>query len=354
MHKYFAAANTADGFVSWFDDIFSHGAVDYTYIIKGGCGTGKSTLMRATAQVLEKEGGEVEYFYCSSDPTSLDGIIVSTVSGKKIAMLDGTAPHAHDPKYPGVCDEIINLGNYWDKKILEKSHDKIIALSKKKSKLFSEAYKDFSAAGTITKSIISDVMDYADIDKLNKAAIRLLTKRIHEIKFKPHANRGTIRIRGLSALSTIGKVSFDSFFNSDEIYVVTDTMTGTPLAFEAFIGAANLLGISYDRAPMPLLPEYTEALRFGELSLSIVSNSFSRQLPPINMSRFIDKSSLSHSERKFYREMTKCASSLVTSGLSKLSLIKTVHGELESIYGSSMNFPKLSEDSKTIISEIAG
>ena len=38
--KYFAAANTVDGFVSYYDEIFVK--CSRVYIIKGGSGTGKS------------------------------------------------------------------------------------------------------------------------------------------------------------------------------------------------------------------------------------------------------------------------------------------------------------------------
>jgi hypothetical protein len=33
---------------------------------------------------------------------------------KKIAILDGTSPHTMEPNFPGVIENIINLGVYWD------------------------------------------------------------------------------------------------------------------------------------------------------------------------------------------------------------------------------------------------
>ena len=65
MQNYFAAANTAAGFLSWFDDIFDPRSLDYIYIIKGGSGTGKSTLMKKAAAKAELLGAKCEYFYCS-------------------------------------------------------------------------------------------------------------------------------------------------------------------------------------------------------------------------------------------------------------------------------------------------
>ena len=125
IKRYFAAANSADGFVCWFDRIFTPDTIDRCFIIKGGSGTGKSTFMKRLAAEGEKRGYEAEYYYCSSDPTSLDGLILirKTMGGEGLrtaAVIDGTAPHTRDPILPGAAEEIINLGDFWDEGMLEK------------------------------------------------------------------------------------------------------------------------------------------------------------------------------------------------------------------------------------------
>ena len=45
MH-FFAAANTGGGFVSFFDEVFNRDGINKIYILKGGPGCGKSTLMK--------------------------------------------------------------------------------------------------------------------------------------------------------------------------------------------------------------------------------------------------------------------------------------------------------------------
>jgi DNA gyrase subunit A len=47
----------------------------------------------------------------------LDGIIIVE---KNIAVIDGTAPHIYEPKLPGICEKMINLGENWDEKKLKK------------------------------------------------------------------------------------------------------------------------------------------------------------------------------------------------------------------------------------------
>lgn len=59
---------------------------------------------------LPAPGESVEYYYCSSDTSSLDGIVLKH-SGT--AILDGTSPHTTDPAYPGAVEEIINMGDFF-------------------------------------------------------------------------------------------------------------------------------------------------------------------------------------------------------------------------------------------------
>ena len=72
----FAAANSGKGFCSFYGEIFSPERTERRYLIKGGPGTGKSSLMRRVAGEAEKRGYGVEYYRCSSDPTSLDAILI--------------------------------------------------------------------------------------------------------------------------------------------------------------------------------------------------------------------------------------------------------------------------------------
>ena len=44
--KYFPGANSGEGFYSRFDGIVPQGAAHYTYVLKGGPGVGKNTLMK--------------------------------------------------------------------------------------------------------------------------------------------------------------------------------------------------------------------------------------------------------------------------------------------------------------------
>ena len=105
--RYFAASNSELGFVSYFDENFRCDRCNERYIIKGGPGTGKSRLLCDIGAEGDRMGGDVEYYYCSSDPTSLDGVVIR-LGERCISVIDGTAPHSHDVILPGAVDNIID------------------------------------------------------------------------------------------------------------------------------------------------------------------------------------------------------------------------------------------------------
>ena len=89
-NSFFLGANSARGFVSFYDDLIDLKTANGVYILKGCPGCGKSSLMKKVASAAESKSIKVERIYCSSDPDSLDGIVLPEL-GK--AIVDGTAPH---------------------------------------------------------------------------------------------------------------------------------------------------------------------------------------------------------------------------------------------------------------------
>ena len=76
--NYFLGSNTNLGFYSYFDKILNPQKNARLYIIKGGPGSGKSTLMKRLLERFIADGDDIEKFYCSSDPNSLDGVLSLT------------------------------------------------------------------------------------------------------------------------------------------------------------------------------------------------------------------------------------------------------------------------------------
>lgn len=148
--RFFAAANTEDGFVSLFETVFPARELDRLYLLKGGPGTGKSTLLRALGEAAEKRGIPAEYYYCSSDPSSLDGVKFPTVGA---AVVDATLPHAVEPRLPGVCEKIVDLSEAFRLSELREHRAEAIALATEKTLYYESAYRFLHAAGILSREL---------------------------------------------------------------------------------------------------------------------------------------------------------------------------------------------------------
>ena len=233
----FAAANGYSGFRSLFAQIFAPERFDRTFIIKGGPGTGKSTLMKKLIRYATESGYKSEAIYCSSDPSSLDGVIIKHKE-RAVAILDGTAPHQRDTVYPGACDEIVNLGDGFNLDMLSKQRERIIALSAMKKEAYKEAYSYLSIAGKIhavaseilSKSvnyreaeiIISQIVDYEtstksdDISKVYRASFSKMG--YSKIEHASPKRRIEISVTyGLFGASTFMSMLYDKLRNDGRV-----------------------------------------------------------------------------------------------------------------------------------------
>ena len=115
MPCWFLGANAPKGYFSRFDQLFSASPKGRCFLIKGGPGTGKSTMLKKIAAVLKEKDPGTELIFCSADIDSLDAVITSD---GMFSAADATLPHAVEPKYPGVYETVVSLSDCWDEKIL--------------------------------------------------------------------------------------------------------------------------------------------------------------------------------------------------------------------------------------------
>lgn len=88
--------NTPDGVVNVVPEIIAE--IANVYYIKGRAGTGKSTFMNKIAKACENNGFDVEKYYCSFDPDSVDMVLVP---GLDFCIFDSTDPHEFNPYRDG-------------------------------------------------------------------------------------------------------------------------------------------------------------------------------------------------------------------------------------------------------------
>lgn len=102
--------NTADGVVNVVPQLLE--PLKHVYYIKGRAGTGKSTFMKKIAAACAEHGLDVELYYCSFDPKSIDMVLVR---GLDFCIFDSTDPHEFFPQRDGevivdLYDEFVAAG----------------------------------------------------------------------------------------------------------------------------------------------------------------------------------------------------------------------------------------------------
>lgn len=154
IRNIFPGGNTPQGFYSYYNYILPQRKAEKIFCIKGGPGTGKSTLMKAVGNHFADQGEAVDFLWCSSDPDSLDGVLLKK---RRIALVDGTSPHIVDPNNPGAVDEILNLGEYWDTEGLRSHRDAVVSCSERTSAMFQMVYGYLGSAGKRSE-FLADVL----------------------------------------------------------------------------------------------------------------------------------------------------------------------------------------------------
>src|SRR5690606_10428056 len=140
-------------------------------------GGGKSSLMRDIGENAVREGYNVEFHHCPSDPNSVDGVVITEL---KVGIVDGTAPHIIDPIYPGLIDKIIDIGQFIDSELLKLYKSELFNAKQMNKEAYRRAFNYFKASKTIYDEIESankSKVDFVGVNKLTQNAIdRIFSK----------------------------------------------------------------------------------------------------------------------------------------------------------------------------------
>jgi hypothetical protein len=343
QHHYFAAANSSEGFKSYFEEIF--GAADMLYVIKGGPGTGKSSFMKKIAAVAERRGRTVEYYFCSSDPSSIDGVLISG-GDETVGIIDGTAPHTFEPTYPGAREEILNFGEFWNRELLRGQKNEIFALSNKKSAAYKRAYSYLRSCGNLRAVTDSLLRRATDFEKLQAAALRLADSL--------GMDRGKMETKPaiLSAVGMTGEKKLDSFEkNAIKTYKVgnfygvggwfLDTLSGVLMGYD---GKARF---SYD----PVSSHKTDGifLENEKIAFILSANEQGKESSAADESeRFINPKRFVHTDklrevRGELRYAARLYRDCLDGAIHALGEAKVYHFLLEDIYKNAMDFKALGQ-----------
>lgn len=352
----FPGGNTPLGFYSYYKYIIDIEEANRIFILKGGPGTGKSTIMKKIGLDLAKQGYDIEFMHCSSDNNSLDGIVVPRLA---IAIIDGTAPHVVDPACPGAVDEIINLGEFWNQDGIIEAKEEIFKTGTKIRDCFERAYCYLRAAAELKKDT-EKIFEYA-LD-IGKEAIF-----IHDLKTKifesgiPAKIRGKQRLLFASAITPKGPCEFlDSLcIDHKVIRLCAPAGSSTKNVMESLKDEAIKKGFLTETYFCSMSPNKIEHIVLPELNISVITANEYHDISDINsesnstyfMNEFLNSGILSGYKRQldFNRLYTD---TIIQKAVESIAMAKSFHDELEKYYIKNINFDRLTHLRENLMNRI--
>lgn len=348
--KSFLGANTPNGFYSLFGQLYNPYKDSRMYIIKGGPGTGKSSFMKKVSKAAQLLDFDTEEIYCSSDPESLDGVIVPKLG---LCLADGTAPHVIEPMFPGASENIINLGMFWDREKLFENAEQIRAATIENSLFHRRSTRYLSAAGAISDDAQKTVASGVDFQKAEGFAVRFCSR---EAPKKKGADPGKIKLRFLSAITPEGQIFFDSTVSSlasrvigleDEYGAVSGFLT------ERIAQTATKNGYDVIVCPCPMRPTEFEHIIIPEPRLALLTvkseHSMTVEFDRLIHARRFLSSDVLKAKRNRLTFAEKTAKELTNESILLLNKAKKTHDRLERFYVEAMDFGALNRFTQDFI-----
>lgn len=349
--SFFLGANAPTGFYSLYDQLIDPTQARDIYILKGGPGCGKSSLMRKVGKAMEERGLQVEYIVCSGDPDSLDAVLIPE---RKTALVDGTAPHVVEPSYPGLVEHYVNLGNYYDRDALQAVRSELMGCMKGYKACYSRAYRCLTAAAQIEEDMRALLSTQVLEAKMAKRARGILSREVKKTALED----------GRSVQRFLGGVTWKgvlcNYSTADalckRIYELSDTYGLAHGMLHHLAAGALSAGHDIIVCPSPMAPDRMEHLLIPSLSLAFLSSSPARPYPRrpyrrIRLDAMLDPELLRRNKArlKFSR---KVAAALTDEAVEALGQAKAMHDELEGLYNPHVDFEGVYRTAVDIVEEM--
>ena len=352
--SFFLGANNKNKYCSLFGEIYNPYEKGCNIILKGGPGTGKSTLMKKVAKKLDEKGYFIERGFCSADPSSLDAVTAPEIA---FSIFDGTSPHVIEPTLPGVTEHIVDLGKAWNRNILKEHINEIGELTKA-NKLQHKKVADFMrAAAHIETQGVLICSGFTDKEKVLRYAKRLCARYLVA---KKGGQKGKLKKRFLSGITPEGVKVFHEtpVALSERIITIEDEYNAvSPVIVEYFCKEALEKGYDVYACFCPLFPEYKlEHIIIPDLKLTLFTeNSYHYSIDDegkrVHVSRFFNVDAYDKNKEKL-KFLKKAKKELIDECVKKLILAKDIHDKLEEYYINATDFGVIDEIGERILSRV--
>ena len=332
---YFLAANAPGGFVHFYDTLYDPEAGERAFLLRGGPGSGKSTLMRQCVANAALTGQPVELFPCPAAPESLDAIHLPQLG---VSVIDATSPHSIVPRYPGICEREIDLGNAWNFDKLYEYRQPMTALFQQEALLRSRIRRYIDAAGSLADDGYRIDFKCCDQDKARRFAKRLSCP-LDDVS-NSQEQKGREIYRFLSAITSRGLLFLDQTvtMQCNTILVIEDDWGACSGLILSSL-KEQLLQKGYDCivCPSPLAPNRKiDHLLVPSLSFAVCTSSWMFPVScaterRVHARRFRRTDEIA-AYKQHLRFNRRAMEELVHDAVILLRDANTLHGKLEQYY----------------------
>ncbi len=345
VRNYYAGGNTARGFYSLFESNLQ--GLERLYILKGGPGTGKSTLIKTIGGEWADKGYDIEFVHCSSDNGSLDGVIIREL---KAGIVDGTPPHIVEPKAPGAVEEYVNLGAAWNSRRLIRHKDDIVRLTARIDEAFRAAYSHFAKALQVHDEWENIYVGNMDVAKANEVSEQFI-----ETWFagKTGNKRAEVRHRFLGAATPKGPVDFIPNLTEDvkkRYFIKGRPGSGKSTMLKKLAQTAEQKGFDTEVYHCGFDPNSLDMVIVRELGFAIFDSTSPHEYYPDRESdEIVDmytRAITPGTDEKYVWELKDIKerySNEMRVATSWLAQAKSLHDELEKFYIEATDFDKVNE-----------
>lgn len=353
--NYYAGGNTARGFYSLYESNLQN--LNKLFILKGGPGTGKSTLMKEVGSAFTEKGYNIEYLHCSSDNSSIDGVIIPAINA---GIVDGTAPHIIEPKAPGAIEEYVNLGVAWDAAKLASLKDRILELKNKSSAAYQTAYSLFADALRVHDEWEKIYIENMNFEKVNQFTVELASK-FFGASGSSNEN-APVWHRFLGAATPIGAVDYVQNLTEElpkRYFIKGRPGSGKSTLLKKLVAHAEQNGFEVEVYHCGFDPNSLDMVIVRKLGFAIFDSTAPHEyFPSRDGDEIIDMYDMfiaPGTDEKYHVEITEISDrykAKMQEAISYLAQAKAFHDELEAIYRPAMDFEEINRITAEIKSQL--
>ena len=343
LDAYFLGANTPRGFVSLYDGLLGLPGLRRLRILKGGPGCGKSTLMKTLAARAEAAGLRAERILCSSDPDSLDGLLLPELG---LGFADGTAPHVLEPPLCGCGADYLELGRFYDAAALAPAAAALRAAKEENRRCYGPAYACLRAAAALRGALRGRALE-----ALGELPVEALVRQLLPRPLPPSPQAGGLRRVFLRGVTPQGLLNLPT--GAAGLWAIEDAFgLGGPVV-EALAARWQAAGYDVVLAMDPLQPGAPAGLLVPAAGAACCRCEAAFPLPETAALRLdcgeLAARALGPAELARLESLRKKSDRLLAEAVRWLARAKQAHDELEALYRPAVDFAGLDALTRELI-----